>query len=112
MASRFRSTDRFPRTSSSRRRKTHRSIRPSLMMLEDRMLLSSLVVSNTNDSGSGSLRFEIGQAAAGDTITFDPALFSGGARTVTLTSGVLNITKDVTIDGPGAKLLTISGKNS
>ena len=72
MLNRFRSTQRHPRPSTSRRKNARRGIRPSLMLLEPRTLLSTLTVTNTNDSGSGSLRFEIDQAGAGDMITFDP----------------------------------------
>ena len=54
-----------------------------------------LVVSNTNDSGPGSLRQAILDAASGDTITFAPALAGG---TIALNSQ-LTISKDLTIDG-------------
>ena len=63
------------------------------------------VVVNTNDSGAGSLRQAILDACAGSTITF-AANVNG---TITLTSGDLIIDKNLTIQGPGANLLTISG---
>ena len=70
-------------------------------MLEPRTLLSTFQVTNTNDSGSGSLRSEISQAKNGDTIDFAPSLFGGGQQqTITLTSGTLNITTNVSILGP------------
>jgi len=115
MASRSRKFQRLTRpvaspTGNARRRFR---FRPSLLMLEPRTLLSTFQVTNTNDSGSGSLRSEISQAKNGDTIDFAPSLFGGGQQqTITLTSGTLNITTNVSILGPGANLLTISGNHS
>lgn len=73
--------------------------------------LATFTVTNTNDSGAGSLRQAIldANAAAGeDTIDFD----SGVTGTITLTSGMLTVTDDLIISGPGALNLTISGDNS
>lgn len=44
--------------------------RPWLEALEDRIVPSTLTVENSNDSGVGSLRAAIAQAAPGDTIDF------------------------------------------
>ena len=66
-------------------------------------------MTNTNDSGAGSLRaaIDLANSTAGvDTITFDPSL-SGG--TITLTSGELLITDDLNINGLGETNLTLSG---
>jgi protocatechuate 3,4-dioxygenase beta subunit len=63
-------------------------------------------VTNTNDSGAGSLRQTIADATAGSTIDFS---VSG---TITLTGGEIVIDKDLTVSGPGAANLTISGNNS
>lgn len=82
--------------------------RPRLEALEDRALLSTLSVLNANDSGPNSLRAEIAAAHSGDTIAFAPAL---NGQTITLTSGELLINKNLTISGPGADELTISGNN-
>ena len=85
----------------------------------------TITVANTNDSGPGSLRNALTEAngnTEADTINFDPGLFST-PRTITLTSGELVITRDdtvfngdpgrlVTINGPGADRLTISGNNT
>jgi Tol biopolymer transport system component len=65
----------------------------------------NLVVTNANDSGAGSLRAELGLAADGDTITFDPAL---AGKTIDLNS-TLTIADGVTLDGTGANI-TISGQ--
>ncbi len=94
-----------------------RRMRPILLVLEDRRLLSTFTVTNTADSGTGSLRWAVGQAnSAGgaDTIDFDSTVFNT-PRTITLTSGplVLDITSGTeTISGPGAGLLSISGNHT
>ena len=101
---------------SSRRRGTiaarTRRLRPTVMALEGRTLLSTLTVSNTDDSGSGSLRAAVAQAntdGGGDTIGFS-SLFNS-TQTITLTSGQLTLSNPATtsIVGPGADLLNISG---
>jgi hypothetical protein len=60
-------------------------------------------VTNLNDSGPGSLRQAIADASSGTTITF---AITG---TITLTTGQLVINKDLTLSGPGAANLSISG---
>jgi len=66
------------------------------------------VVTNTNDSGTGSLRQAIADVDPGGTITFNIAL----PNTITLTTGELIISKNLTITGLGANLLIISGNNA
>ena len=98
----------------SRRRSDQRSqfaasfvaaaVRAAADALEGRTLLST--VTNTNDSGPGSLRQAIMNAASGAVIKFAPKL---DGDTIALTSGVLDISKNLTIEGPGASNLTISG---
>jgi RTX calcium-binding nonapeptide repeat (4 copies) len=73
------------------------------------------VVTNTNDSGVGSLRQAILNAngtAGADTITFAGVFTDATPDIITLTSGSLNITDDITILGTGASKLTISGNNT
>ncbi len=76
-----------------------------LLCLPLRIQAATLTVTNTNDSGAGSLRQAIADAIPGDTITF------AVTGTITLASE-LAIDKDLTIQGPGANLLTISGNNA
>ncbi|HET6888258.1 MAG TPA: right-handed parallel beta-helix repeat-containing protein [Candidatus Udaeobacter sp.] len=64
---------------------------------------ATITVTNTNDSGPGSLRQALAVAHDGDRITF---AVSG---TITLTSGALVVAKSVTISGPGADQLSIVG---
>jgi hypothetical protein len=74
---------------------------------------SLLIVCSTNpivttnaDSGVGSLRQSIADACVGSTITFD--MTPGHVVSpITLTSGELAISKSLTIQGPGANLLTV-----
>ena len=67
---------------------------------------ATITVINTNDSGPGSLRQALVDANDGDTINFDSSL---KGQTITLTSGQLNVDKDVTISGPGANHLAVDG---
>src|SRR5438874_1276203 len=66
----------------------------------------NLKVTNTQDSDSGSLRQAILDARSGDRITIQVT------GTITLTSGQLKITRDLTILGPGAQRLAISGNHA
>jgi hypothetical protein len=63
-----------------------------------------IVVTNTNESGPGSLRDALAIANDGDTIDA-----TGVSGTILLTSGELQITRTVTINGPGAGNLVVNG---
>ena len=94
------------RASKDRRR---RSFRPCLNMLEDRSLPSTFTVTNLLDSGPGSLRAAVTAAntnPGADVINF------AVTGTIALTSGELDITDSLTINGPGLNSLTVSGNNS
>ena len=65
-------------------------------------------VTDPADSGPGTLRQALGDAAPGDLIVFDPSL---AGATVALTSGQLLIDKDLVIDGGDAPGVTVSGSN-
>jgi predicted outer membrane repeat protein len=70
---------------------------------------AAFIVTTLDDSGAGSLREMIGQANAQigpDTITFNVT------GTIELGSTLPTISEQLTIEGPGASNLTISGKNA
>lgn len=110
-------------TGTPRRRRHNRaagtrklSFTPRLEGLEDRALLSAscgdpsaICVGNTEDSGAESLREAIekanGQEGA-DVIQFAENV----QGTISLTTQII-ITDELTIDGPGADVLTVSGNN-
>ena len=92
-----------------RSRTCRRRFVPGVNLMEDRTLLSTLMVTNNNDSGKGSLRAEIAAATSGDAINFSSKL---KGETITLTSGELLITVSVTINGLGANRLSVSGNNA
>ena len=69
---------------------------------------ATLTVTTLNDSGAGSLRAAITSASAGDAIVFQ----SGLTGTITLASALPAINANLTIQGPGADSLTISGNNA
>jgi len=62
---------------------------------------ATLTVTSVGDSGAGTLRQAILDASGGDTINF------GVTGVITLTSGELAIAKNLTINGPGANMLTV-----
>jgi hypothetical protein len=69
---------------------------------------ATIQVTNNNDGGPGSLRQAIADAIAGEDITFADNV----TGTITLTTGQLSISKNLTITGPDADILTISGNNA
>ena len=68
---------------------------------------ATIKVTNTADSGPGSLRAALASAGNGDTIDA-----TGVSGTITLTSGQLSVPNSVTVLGPGSDRLTISGNNA
>ena len=72
----------------------------------------TVTVTNTNDSGTGSLRASIASATAGDTIRFSQSLIAGGNATIDLTS-VIIINKSLVVKGlyNSADTLFISSGN-
>jgi hypothetical protein len=65
---------------------------------------ATIAVTSTNDSGPGSLRYALANAADGDMIDA-----TGVSGTILLTNGELLVTNSVEIVGPGPALLAING---
>ena len=63
---------------------------------------TTITVTNTNDSGPGSLRQALANANNGDTINF------AVTRTIFLTSGELLVDKTVIISGPGMTICPVA----
>jgi hypothetical protein len=74
------------------------------MRLSNALPATIIVVTNTNDNGPGSLRDALAVANDGDTIDA-----TGVSGTILLTSGELQITHNVTINGTGVGSLAVSG---
>src|SRR3954462_5945372 len=64
----------------------------------------TITVTNTNDSGPGSLRQALADANGGDTIDA-----TGVSGAIILTSDQLLVDKSITILGPGADNLAVDG---
>src|SRR5262245_40643722 len=83
--------------------------------LEDRRLLAVVTVNTLSDTtdfndGLTTLReaiFATNIVQGADTINFAPALTASGPATITLTQGEIGISDGLTINGPGASVLTI-----
>ncbi len=78
-------------------------------------VLATFTVTNTSDGGTGSLRQAVlnANAAAGaDVVVFGSLFTDQTPDTITLTSGQLQISGELTIAGSGAGSLTISGNNA
>src|SRR5262245_49322027 len=121
----FRWANPLPRRGRPRRARTNgarrpRDYRPRLELLEDRRLLAVVTVSTLDDTvdfhdGVTSLRealFATNLVGGADTIEFAASLTGGGPATLTLTHGELPIADDLTINGPGADLLTIDASGN
>lgn len=96
----------FTRHSRRSSRRTQTAPRLEVERLEQRWVPST--VTNLNDAGAGSLRQAILDTPAGGTVDFQ----SGLSGTIVLTSGELGIGKALTIDGPGAGVITVSGNKA
>ena len=95
-------------------------LRPRLEVMEDRTLLSTFLVSNTGDSGPGSLRQAIldSNDAVGATNTIDFDISGSGVQTIAPLSSLPAITNPVLIDGTsqpgygGTPLIELSGSQA
>ncbi|WP_406698513.1 right-handed parallel beta-helix repeat-containing protein [Singulisphaera sp. Ch08] len=80
---------------------------PSIASLAATVIWTTFTVTNTNDSGVGSLRAALSiadQNPGRDTITFAP----GVAGTITLRSALPDLATDIILSGPGASALTVA----
>lgn len=82
-----------------------RSLVMALLLFLVPTLAHALTVTNLSNAGPGSLRDAVAGTAPGGTVDFDVT------GTIVLSSEIV-IDKDLTIQGPGAELLTISGGES
>jgi Right handed beta helix region len=97
---------RFSRESSGRRRKWVTLVAVGLLGALAGAQAATINVTNLGDSGAGSLRQAILDAASGDLVLVNLA------GTINLTSGSLVVNKDLLIEGPGARTLTIARSGS
>src|SRR5262249_29384739 len=100
-----------PLSRSARQKPWQSRFVPNLEALGDRIVPSTFHVTTLADGGAGSLRDAITRAnahAGADIITFQ----EGVTGTIALTGGELDLTDDLTINGPGADLLAVSGGNA
>ena len=72
-----------------------------------RLRAATITVTNTADSGPGTLRAALAGAASGDTIDA-----TGVSGAITLTSGQLDVPNSVTVLGPGPGVLMVSGNTA
>jgi hypothetical protein len=101
------------------RRASIRPCRLNLEAFEDRLPLSTFLVTNTQDSGTGSLRQAILEANSNpglNTIAFD--IGGGGVQTIQPTSALPEVTNPVVIDGTtqpgfnGHPLIVLNGSQA
>jgi hypothetical protein len=81
----------------------HKAFLPSVSTLSYQP--TGITITNTKDSGPGSLRQAVLDAAANGTILFSPAVFSV-PLTITLTGGEIDINQSLTIDGSAGRVTT------
>ncbi len=93
------------RRGAERRREPARAF--AFESLEGRVVPSTISVLNTNNDGTGSLREAIDQAntmPGPDTIAFAPSV----TGTITLSSALPDLSTNITVEGPGASVLTVA----
>ncbi|GAB4166994.1 MAG: hypothetical protein Fur0032_04730 [Terrimicrobiaceae bacterium] len=86
---------------------------PALENLEERIAPATFLVTNTSDSGAGSLRDAVSQAneaPGADSIVFQ-GFVSSNTYEITLTSGEIDVKGPLTIKGPGT-FMAISGNGT
>ena len=83
----------------------------SVAVLPDPVSASTDTVTNCNASGPGSLAAVVAGAVSGDTVTFSSTLSACTDGVITL-GGTVELDTNLTITGPGAAPLTVSGNNT
>src|SRR5262249_44772034 len=84
--------------------------RPALEALEDRALPSTFTVTNLADGGPGSLRAAV--TSANTTPGADSIQFAPGLKGTIPLASELSVTDALTINGPGANKITVSGNDA
>jgi hypothetical protein len=83
----------------------------ALETIEDRVVPTTITVTNLGDSGVGTLRSAIDQAnldPAQDTIDFAPSV----TGTISLSSALPDLSTNMILDGPGASVLTVARRGN
>src|SRR5262249_11151040 len=83
-------------------------VRLRVEALEDRLTPSNFVVQNTNDTGPGSLRDGITQANTNTDPSPPLTSAPGVTGTIPLASALPALAADISMLGPGAKVLTVA----
>lgn len=61
--------------------------------------MATVYFTSNADSGAGTLRDAIAEAESGDTITYDPNVFTSGPIVIPVSSALITTSKDLTFDG-------------
>jgi YVTN family beta-propeller protein len=80
----------------------------TVSVIQDTSCVNAITVQNAADDGPSSLRQAIADVCPGGVIDFNLIY----PNTITLTSSQLDLTKNLTLNGPGAANLTVSGNNA
>lgn len=73
--------------------------------------MATVYFTSNADSGSGTLRAAINSAKEGDTITYDPTVFTTGPVVISLSSYLPILPKNATLDG-GSMGIVLDGQNN
>ena len=61
--------------------------------------MATVYLTSNADSGSGTLRAAINSAESGDTITYDPSVFTTGPIVISVSTALITTSKDLIFDG-------------
>lgn len=73
--------------------------------------MATIYFTSNADSGSGTLRAAISSAESGDTITYDPNVFTSGPIVIPVSSALIAANKNLTFDG-GALGIVLDGQQT